>query len=170
MSRSPSAEEAFLLELLGRELSLRGTERAIAALDDELTLLPPHPEGSAPEQAPTRGRYLLAQRLSDMSVELDAETGELSSWYLDFLAPNGDMSMPPDEALALAIRVAAPPPGAVLESAGYETRADRTYFRVRFRHEEQGLRVEGDFLEVRINGKNRRAFALTRRWRSPRLS
>ncbi|MFO0756136.1 MAG: hypothetical protein U0359_06575 [Byssovorax sp.] len=165
MSRAEA--EDFFFALLAREAAQRGADLPEESLRAELSLTVAR-EAHA-QDGTTSLTFDLAQRLSDLTIELDAETGALFSYYLDFLAAGGDRSLPEDEALALATAIAAPPPGAVLERAGYEARGPRIMYRARFRHEADGLPVEGDFIEVLVNGKNRRAFALTRRWRTPRL-
>jgi len=46
---------------------------------------------------------------------------------------------------------------------------DRTFFRARWSHSEQGLPVEGDYIEVLVNGRFRKAFSLNKVWRVPNL-
>jgi hypothetical protein len=96
-------------------------------------------------------------------------TGETISWYIDALASGGNESMPTDAALALAAQVGQPPADAVLDVAGYETMAGRCSFRARWRHVVAGMPVEGDYIEVLVNGKHRRAYSLSKVWREPRL-
>jgi hypothetical protein len=171
MSHAADAARAFFFDLLRRELVARGDAQAPDELDDRLRLVPLREEALTPgddgAEAPVRLRCGVDQRLGEMSVELDGESGELFSWFLDFLAADGDRSMPEGEALALATREAAPPEGARLESAGYEAQGGYTHYRARWAHVHEGLRVEGDFLELRINGANRSVFSFTRRWRTP---
>jgi hypothetical protein len=71
--------------------------------------------------------------------------------------------------LKLAEQVAAPPKEAKLESSGYETVGPRTIYRARWVHFEQDMRVEGDFIEVLINGKNKQVFSFTKMWRTPKV-
>jgi len=112
----------------------------------------------------------IQQRLSDYEVRLNSETGELISWFLDVLATGGDTSMPPQEGLELALRAGSvPDEGAELEASGYETMADRTFFRARWKHLHEGFEVEGDYIEVLMNGAARRPFAVSRVWREPNL-
>ena len=77
--------------------------------------------------------------------------------------------MPVDAALALASQVAELPADAVADGAGYETMVGRCIFRARWRHVVAGMPVEGDYIEVLVNGKHRRAFSMSRVWREPRL-
>ncbi len=174
MSRAEVAAEAFLLGLLRRELLARGDEENASDPGKLIRLVPTEEEPLTAASGRAEGAVLVRagveQRLSDMTVELDGERGELLSWFLDFLAPEGDDSLPPDEALARCARVAAPPAGAKLELAGYEAGGGRTHYRARWWHEHEGLRVEGDFVEARLNGRNGQVFALTRRWRTPKLA
>ncbi len=164
---SPLASaNAWYLELLEREAALVGRQ-APAALMAEHLVLSPASGHSARAGAPMT--LAVNSRLSDCSVTLNAVSGETLSWYLDVLATGGTETMPEDAALALATTVAQPPEDAVLSVSGYETMADRTFFRARWSHVVAGIPVEGDFIEVLINGKHQKAFAMSRIWRQPRV-
>jgi hypothetical protein len=157
----------WYFDLLRRELEQRGQGESAVHLPQQLRLTlereEQRPDGST--------LYLkLAHRLTEYETRLNAVSGETISWYIDFLSIEGDQSMSPNEALKLAEAVAQPPEGAQLELSGYETVADRTVFRARWEHVHDNLPVEGDFIEVLINGKNRHAFSYTKVWRQPNLS
>jgi hypothetical protein len=157
----------WLFNLLKAELENRGQGESAEYLQQILRLVP-----SAKTAALTGNSISLTlqQRISEYEVRLNSQTGELISWFADFLSTNGDLSMPPNEALALAGAVATPPKDAELEVAGYETMADRSFFRARWIHRVQGLIVEGDYIEVLINGAARRPFSVSRIWRQPNLT
>lgn len=112
----------------------------------------------------------LTHRLTDYEIRLEGETGEVISWYLDFLSVEGDDTMSRDDAIKAATTIAAPPADTTLVHADYETMADRTVFRARWSHTHDGLVVDGDFLEVLLNGKARMPFAHTRRYHVPKIS
>ncbi len=112
----------------------------------------------------------LSQKLTDYSLRLNAASGELISWYIDFLAENGSSKTPRDEAIASASEAASLPEDAILREADYDTTSGRTIFRARWCHTLEDLPIEGDFIEVLLNGELNRPFADTRRWRTPDLS
>lgn len=115
--------------------------------------------------------FQLQQRTTDYELRLNAHTGELLTWYVDELSKNGNTEMPASEALELA-RWAGDVPlnESQLEANQYETMADRTFYRARWRHVRQGLRIEGDYIEVLINGRSRKPFFVGRVWRLPNLT
>jgi hypothetical protein len=155
---------AWYLGLLEREAGAAARPVKASELADHLQL---RPQGAAMPGSPTT--YAVVSKLSDCSVRLNALSGDTISWYLDFLATGGTEAMPPDAALALATEVAQPPDDAVPAGAGYETMADRCVFRARWRHVVAGVPVEGDYIEVLINGKHQKAFSLSKVWREPRV-
>ncbi len=167
--QAPSFEtaEKWYFDLLLRELERRGQGDAATNLRQQLRL------SAAETQPQNRGsklRLKLAHRLTECETRLNAVTGETISWYIDFLSVEGDKSMPGDEALKLATETARPPEGARLVVSGYETMGDRTVFRARWAHFHDDLPVEGDFIEVLINGKNRKLFSCVKSWRQLNLS
>jgi hypothetical protein len=178
MSDSFEAAQDFYFEMLERELALAKKESAASELrkllrlrvikEDELRR--PVDPLTGREEIRRRLALALAQRLTSCDVRLDGETGELISWYLDFLAAPGDESMDRDEAIALATRVAEPPGDTRLDHAEYESMADRTMFRARWSHHHGGLPVEGDYIEVLVNAKARAPFSLTRFYRVPNVA
>jgi hypothetical protein len=159
--------ERWYMELLQREVADKGTPEAAQHIGHFVVA---RLEKSAADEFGQPLRLALEHRASEGSVRLNRTNGQMISWYLDFLAKEGDTSMAPDEALQLATAVASPPPQAKLESAGYETMADRTFFRVRWQHYEQNVQVEDDYIEVLVNGRFRKAFSLSYVWRSPNLT
>ncbi|WP_418315126.1 hypothetical protein [Piscinibacter sakaiensis] len=156
----------WYLALLEREAALAGKDFDAAEAAEWLLL---SPAGGQTASAGAPMTLAVNSRLSDCSVRLNARSGETLSWYLDVLATGGSEAMPADQALALAIEVAQPPDDAVLASSAYETMADRCFFRARWDHVVGGIPVEGDYIEVLINGQHRKAFALSRIWRQPRV-
>jgi hypothetical protein len=166
---SPAFQSArdWYSEFLGRELANRGQADAALYLDHYLRLVP-----NEEESTPDGGAQLkadLTQRLTEYSVRLNARSGDVVSWYVDFLARDGDTSADPKELFEIARAVAKPPPDAKLVVAGYDTSSGRPMFRVRWRHVVNGLPVEGDYLEALVNGKHKRVFSVSRVWRTPQL-
>jgi len=163
---APAADpaSAWYLDLLEREGAAAGRPVQAAQLGEHLKL-----QARGPVAAGVPTTYAVYSRLSDCSLRLNALNGETISWYLDVLASGGTEAMPPDAALALATQVAQPPADAVPDGAGYETMAGRCFFRARWRHVVNGVPVEGDYIEVLVNGKHQKAFSLSRVWRDPRI-
>lgn len=164
---SPAArtgDEAFFA-LLRRELEQRGQPSAAQYLRK---ILHARPVSETKVGANTVVKYKVAQHLTDYSIRLNAADGETLSWYIDFLAEHGDQSMPPSAALETASATAQPPPGAQLQTSGYDSASGRTIYRARWKHEHDGLPVEGDFIEVLVNARARKAFACTRYWHTPK--
>jgi hypothetical protein len=159
--------ERWYMDLLRREVAAKGPPEAAEHVSHFIST---SLEVGTPDQFGTPLRLALWQSVSECSVRLNRVNGELISWYLDFLAKEGDTSMPKDEALKLATATASPPQQAKLVEADYETMADRTFFRARWDHFEDKVQVDGDYIEVLVNGRFRKAFALSCVWRSPNLT
>ncbi len=157
---------AWYLQFLERESIAAGRPARASDLGEHLRLGPVDGTSSQDGAPMSVG---VNSRLSACSIRLNASTGETISWYLDFLAIGCDASMPPADAVALAIQVAEPPADAVLEESGYDNMAGRSFFRVRWKHVIEGIPVEGDYIDVLINGKHRKVFSLSKVWRVPRV-
>lgn len=157
---------AWYLAFLERESIAAGRPANASELGEHLRLGPLAGVNVADGAPVSLGVY---SRLSACSIRLNATTGDTISWYLDFLAIGCDASMPPGDAVELATQVAVPPADAVLEESGYDNMAGRSFFRVRWKHMLEGIPVEGDYIEVLINGKLRKAFSLSKVWRDPRV-
>jgi hypothetical protein len=150
----------FYFEMLGRELELLQKPEAKPHVERLLRLRPIAED--VPVDGAIRVELALAQRLTDYDIRLDAETGEVISWYLDFLAVSGDESLRKADALEIAKRVVKLPEGAHLEGGAYETIGGRTFFRARWAHYHDGIPVEGDFIEVLVNARAGAPFSMTR--------
>ncbi len=157
---------AWYLQFLERESLAAGRPVSGGALGEHLRLGPSDGKSTGNAAPLTLGVF---SRLSACSIRLNATTGETISWYLDFLAIGSDGTMPASEALTLATQVAEPPAEAVLDESGYDNMAGRNFFRARWKHVRDGLPVEGDYIEVLINGKHRKVFSLSKVWREPRV-
>ena len=155
----------WLDAMMRRELAAKGQASAAAFLSDTLDLVPVAVEREA--DGATRVTAKRTQKLGGCSVRVNAVTGEPVSWYLEALARGGDRSVPADEMLRRAGDFAKPPQSAVLAVADYEFQGGRTVFRARWHHEVDGVEVDGDVIEVLMNGAVGRPFALTVRWRQP---
>lgn len=161
-----AAANSWYIALLEREAAAAGKPFDAAEMAEMLILSPASGHGAATGSPMT---LAVNSKLSDCSVRLNAVSGETLSWYLDLLATGGSEAMPADEALALAAELAQLPADAVLSASGYETMAGRCFFRARWNHVVAGIPVEGDYIEVLINGQHRKAFALSKIWREPRV-
>ncbi len=165
--------------MIRKELMLRGEPEAAAGVEQMLRVtLKQEQQQQAPSRAAqpaaagnavirpgAEETFTLSSSLGDIVVRLNSATGELISWIIERLSEDGDASAPYEELLALGSAVAKPPPDAERTQAGYEVVGNTTIFRIRWEHRHKGLRVEGDFLEVLINAKLGKVFALTRLWR-----
>lgn len=157
---------AWYLQFLERESIAAGRPVAAADLGEHLRLAPAA-GNSASDGAPMS--LGVHSRLSDCTIRLNATSGETISWYMDFLAIGCNGAMLPDDAVALATQVAEPPADAVLDESGYDNMGGRNFFRARWIHVHDGIPVEGDYIEVLVNGKHRKAFSLSKVWREPRV-
>ncbi len=161
------AADRFYFDHLRAMLGQMGQAAAAAQTRDHLRLFL---DSEARAGANTALKLKLTQKLTGYHLRLNAQDGTVLSWYVDFLAVEGDQSMPVEEATALARDTARPPDTARLQFAGYENIGGRTVFRAYWVHEHEGLPVEGDFIEVLVNGRARRCFSYAHSWREPHLS
>ncbi len=165
--------------MIRKELMLRGEPEAAAGVErmlratlnqEQQQQVPsgaaqPAPDGGEVVRSNADETFTLSSSLGDIVVRLNSATGELISWIIERLSEDGDASAPYEELLALGSAVAKPPPDAERTQAGYEVVGNTTIYRIRWEHRQEGLQVEGDFLEVLINAKMGKVFALTRLWR-----
>jgi len=171
VSQELDVANAFYFGMLENEIRAAGQPEAVPLLRSHARLRLLAERVVAGEREPHIALTLaVAHRLTDLDIRVDGESGELVSWYLGFLAPHGDESMTAEEAIGVATRTANPPPDTKLEHAAYETMGGRTIFRARWSHEYEGMTVEDDFIEVLVNGKARLPFAMTWRYRTPKLA
>lgn len=161
------ASERAYFDLLRRELEARGQGPAAAHLRTHLKL---RPESELSLGRNTMVRAKVTQRVTDYRLRLNANNGETLGWYVDLLAKGGDKSLAPEEAVKIAEKAAQPSEEAELELSEYDDTSGRTVFRARWRHEHKSMPVEGDFIEVLVNGKARRAFSMARRWHKPDMT
>lgn len=164
LSPQAQAGDRAFFGLLQRELALRRQAGAAAHLRHllKLRVISEEPRGQD-----TLVKFKAEQRLTEYTTRLNAVNGEPLSWYIDFLSTEGDESLPAEAALEIARQTANPPADAQLQSAAYDASSGRTIFRARWIHLADGLPVEDDFIQVLVNAKAKKAFALTRFWRAP---
>jgi hypothetical protein len=115
-------------------------------------------------------QFNMFQRVSDYSVLLNAEDGELMGWSFPLLAEDPGKTVSVDEATKKAEAVAMPPPGAVLTDALYDEIGDAPVFIARWEHHEESVPVERDYIQVLVNGKSGRPFALSQKWHEVNLT
>lgn len=109
-------------------------------------------------------RFDLYHRVSDYSVELNARDGSLMGWYFSLLAEKSTDALPVEEALEAAETAALPPSTAHLTTAQYEEMGGKQVFIAHWNHEENGVPVERDYIQVMVNGKTGHPFAFSRKW------
>jgi hypothetical protein len=160
------ARKAYLA-MLRRELDLKGMPEAYPAVEERLRLTPRKEEAARVGTLVTMDVH---QLVTNYRRRKNGVTGEVISWYIDFLAEDDSRSMSVADARALAESVARPPQDARIVMDGYEIQGGRTYYRARWLHFAHGLWVEGDYIDVMINTRAARAFSLGRVWRMPHLS
>jgi hypothetical protein len=161
-----AADEAFF-NLISRELEAAGQAEAIPHIRDVLKLRVDMENGASTNNSL---EMTLSQKLTDYSLRLNATTEEIVSWYIYFLAENCTDKIVSDQALKIAEETAKLPVDAQLKIAQFESTSGRTIFRARWGHSLHGLVIEGDFIEVLVNGNIRCAFAYCRNWRVPDLT
>jgi hypothetical protein len=179
MSEEFEIAERFYFSMLERELRTKNQPEAVPEMRKVLRLRSlsetvegvdtgggPPPEGEPRIEL----RVALSHRLSNYECRLDGESGELISYYVDFLAVGGDRSMSAEDAIAVATKFAKPPDDTSISHSGYDQVGDRTVFCVRWSHTHQGLPVEDDFIEVLVNGKARLPFSVTWRYHEPKIA
>ncbi|MDD2735384.1 MAG: hypothetical protein PHF56_15710 [Desulfuromonadaceae bacterium] len=157
----------WYLDLLCAEMIDRGQLEATRYLHELLRVQPVPGQTVKPFNS---FKMNVQQRITEYEVRLNGQTGESISWFADFLSVGGNEALQPEVALKLATDFANPPDDAELESSEYETMADRTFFRARWRHCYDGLEVDGDYIEVLLNCAARMPFSVSRVWRQPNLS
>ncbi|MCC6425498.1 MAG: hypothetical protein IT435_01625 [Phycisphaerales bacterium] len=150
--------------LVERELIRLDQPSAVGYMNENFRL---RQESKAPEGANTRLKTVAQQLLTPHVTRLNARTGELISWHISTIASPTDESMAPEQGMEIAKALADPPPQSVLVRSEYDSGGERSPFVVRWSHVEDGLPVEGDYIEVRINGKYKKAYACSRMWRQP---
>ncbi|HYE75489.1 MAG TPA: hypothetical protein VEF04_19260 [Blastocatellia bacterium] len=109
-------------------------------------------------------KFDLYHRVSDFSVELNAQDGSLMGWYFSKFADNSTGDLPEDDVLEAATQAAEPPPNAQLTTSEYEEMGDQKVFIARWSHVENGIPVERDYIQVMVNGKTGKPFMLSRKW------
>jgi hypothetical protein len=117
----------------------------------------------APRVGETLNRFSVLFRRTDLTVELNANTGEPMSWICSALA-EGDTPLPPAEALQVAEAAAKLPANAVLVQQGYQEVGGKPVFVAHWEHREDGVLVERDYIRVLVGGHSGRVFAVQRRW------
>ena len=167
---NPASSRAnqWYFDFLRRELELVGQAESAKHLRHFLRVGPA--QESTEGTGPTVLRMSVAQRVTEYTTRVNADSGEILSWYVEFLAKDSDTSADPEELQRLAAEIAQPPPEAVLACSEYEGKPPLVLYRARWKHVHAGLPVEGDYIEVLMNGRSRKAFSFSRAWRTPDLS
>ncbi len=154
-------QETYIWDFLRQQLERAGQGEAALHLQ---YFLKAQARDSVKEGKLTTHRFDLYHRVSDFSVELNAQDGSAMGWYFSLLAEKSTDALPVDEVLEAAKKVAAPPANAPLTTAQYEEMGGKQVFIARWGHEENGVPVERDYIQVMVNGKTGHPFALSRKW------
>jgi hypothetical protein len=161
----------FVWEQLTRKVERAGYLEQARALRDHVDIAPvqePEPRPAGPGL--TLRRYEVRRRVGELTVELNAVDASLLSWLCPTLREPATDELDPAEAFKVAERAAVPPPGAILEHAGYEEVGGVPVYIATWAHEEGSLRVERDYLRVLVNGHTGLPFGVSRRWHSVDLN
>ncbi len=89
------------------------------------------------------------------------------SWSIDTLLADSAAIVAPEQCLAAAVAAAEAPAEATLVEHGWVRDAGQLEYCVRWEHRRDGLLVERDRIEVRVNGRSGRVFSVVRRWHAP---
>jgi hypothetical protein len=161
--------ERFVQSHLARRLERAGVEvgppeRARLLSVDRLPPASEPPAGGDDRDSQRLVRFEVGLRRGDISVQLNGRDGELMSWLYTHLAEGSAPAPNAQAALQAATAAAAPPPDAVLASAGFETLGGQTVFVAHWDHVHEGVRVERDFIRALVSGRSGRVFAVHRHW------
>jgi len=159
--KSVAAAEAALWKIVTAAVEAQGKPEAALYVQH---LLQAECEKVTREGPYKRVHFNLYQRLSDYVASYNARTGQQMSWFFGALADDSDSSLDESDCLERAREVADPPAGAVQTAAGYQEYGGRKVFLARWAHEHKGIPVERDYIQVLVNGKHGRPFALHRKW------
>ncbi|MBN2574471.1 MAG: hypothetical protein JXP73_07885 [Deltaproteobacteria bacterium] len=155
------------LAAAGVELPERDLERLVRVarrtLPSEEDAGNPPSDPAHAEETHRLTRFTIYFRRADITVELNANTGEPMAWICSQLA-QGNTPASPAEALRVAEVAAAPPANAVLVEHGYEEMAGEPVFVAHWEHRENSVPVERDYIRVLVGGHSGRVFAVQRRW------
>ena len=166
--------EEFARLQLRRKLDAAGVSIPTGDLDRLVRVvreqLPAQKEGAEPTPPPRVGgevqilsRFSVFFRCADISVELNANTGEPLSWICSALT-EGNTPLPPADAMRVAEAAVKLPEDAVLVRQGYEDMGGMPVFVAHWEHRVEGVLVERDYLRVLVGGHSGRVFAVQRRW------
>ncbi len=109
-------------------------------------------------------QFDMLHRVSDFTAELNAQDGSLMGWYFSLLAEKSTDDLPVEEVLEAAEQAAEPPADAKRTEALYEEMGGVPVFIARWEHEENGIPVERDYIQVMVNGKTGHPFAVSCKW------
>ena len=155
--------EAALWSVLERRLALQGVPEVAIVLRHLVRAVA---KGDEPLGPWRRYRFELQQRVSEYSSRNNARTGEALGWFFDVLFERCAPGHNGAACLRTATEVATAPADAHLETAELETHGDAQVFVARWRHLHRGIVVEGDYIQVLVNPRTNKAFAMSRRWRT----
>jgi hypothetical protein len=154
-------------ELLRRELIRRGNEAGAYYLDERISVT--EVDATGVSGGPGSVTAAIGTHGGEYQVQLNAVSGEQIGWYFDTLAKDGTTDAAPETLVEIATAAANPPADAEMDISEYEEDGPRVIYRVRWVHKLDEVPIEGDYIEVLLNGKYEKPFALSRLWHTPKL-
>ncbi|MBX7082035.1 MAG: hypothetical protein K1X88_22705 [Nannocystaceae bacterium] len=120
-----------------------------------------------PDGALRRVRVQVMRRLGTATTSHQARDDARLAWSIDTLTDDSAAIVSPEQCLAAAVAAADAPADATLVEHGWVRDAGQTEYCVRWEHRADGLVIERDRIEVRVNGRSGRVFSVVRRWHAP---
>jgi uncharacterized membrane protein YkoI len=112
-----------------------------------------------------RCRVILRKFHAEISVRLNADTGELFGWRIpDRYQGASETVIDKEQALDICLQVVKIPPESVLESFSQEKMPDSHITSLIYGHRVNRLEVEGDGIAVQINSKTGKVISVSRNW------
>ncbi|MFC1706001.1 hypothetical protein ACFL59_04155 [Planctomycetota bacterium] len=103
---------------------------------------------------------------TDISVELDADSGDMLAWSdPGGFEPGGEPEVSDEEAIEIARSVVDVPPDATLLAVEEDDFGDTPRVIVAWAHKHHDIPVEGDGISVFLNGVTGRVMSVFRKWR-----
>lgn len=146
--------------LLDREKIKPEPDRIIVEVDRESLI-----EDQTGQPQRYQAEVALRQFFADITVRIDAETGELLSWIIPERYKGAtETTIDLEQSLRLASELVEIPDDAEIEEMTQETQPDSHITNIIWRHVVNGLEVEGDCIIVQINSKTKEFISMAKVW------
>jgi len=147
----------FILDL--KKMELEPDQTIIESSPGELI------EDGAGEPLQYQTEVAIRRFFADITVRLDAETGQLLSWIIPERYRGADETTISEEQLKqMASEAIEIPVDAEIEELVQEQEPDSHISNILWSHFVNGLEVEGDFISVQINSKTKAVISLAKLW------